>query len=68
MSPGGSLWALGITLINYMGDNISKYAGLSYCYNRYRTKNHQNCQCLKFLMHNDDIITIDDGYSICDVY
>ena len=46
-----------VTLINYKGDNIPKYVRLYYCYNRYRTKNHQICQFLKFLMSNDDVIT-----------
>ena len=36
---------------------ITSLNSLAYCYNRYRTKNHQICQFLKFLMSNDDVIT-----------
>ena len=29
MSAGGALWAPGVTMINYKGDNISKYVCLT---------------------------------------
>ena len=45
-------FASGLTLIKYKGDNISKC--MSYCYNRYHSKNNQ----ISFLMNNDDVITV----------
>ena len=58
MSAGGALRAPGITLINYNGDNSSKYVCPTVIIDIARKINKfQICQFLKFLMCNDDVIT-----------
>ena len=56
MSAGGSLRSPGVTLVNYKGDNISKYARPT-VRSISPSKNHQIYQFVKFLMSNDDVIT-----------
>ena len=51
MSAGGDLWAPGVTLINYLEDNISKYGCPTLIIDIAR-------KITKFvLMSNDDVIT-----------
>ena len=56
MSAGGSLRSPGGDIVNYKGDNISKYVHLSVLKSISLEKS-PNLPILKFLMRNDDDIT-----------
>ena len=53
--PEAPFGRLEVTLVNYEGDNISKYVHL--CDKTDFTQKSPNLSILKFLMRNDDVIT-----------
>ena len=55
MSAGGSLRSPRDTLVNYMGDSISKYVHLSVKIES--LEKSPNLSILKILMRNDDVMT-----------
>ena len=57
VSAGGSLRSPGFTLVNYKGDNISKYVHLSELLKSISLEKSPNLSILNFLMRNDDVIT-----------
>ena len=54
MSAGGSLRSPGVTLVNYMGDSISKYVHII---KSISLEESPNFSIFKILMDNDDVIT-----------
>ena len=55
VSAGGALWASGVTLIIYKGNNISKYVCPTVIMISHEKS--QNLSIFKILMSNDDVIT-----------
>ena len=55
MSAGGALWAPEVTLINYKGDNISKYVCPTVIIDI--AQKSPNLSIFKILMRNDNVIT-----------
>ena len=55
VSAGGALWAPGVTLINYKGDDITKYVCPTLIIDIPRKT--PNLSIFKILMRIDDVIT-----------